>query len=241
MGISGQPRTTLDSAARIIENPVKLGPNVRITPQARYYAAAELTRRAGIPNEFFRSWKVSMTRDKTVFEIPNGTSKFITFPHASSALLESLAKGELSYTKVPSLENSFANGLNCIVPFVDSEVPRIRPLFRLADQNHLECLFDLPLSILLTLSRWEELLPTPRDNHGRFQEKNSIASIGGFLNRPIVDEYGLALEQAMHTLYPTWQKIERKLRVKISHDADHLVNIESRIDLPPRKRDGAVV
>ena len=98
----------------------------------------------------------------------------------------------------------------------------MRPLFHLVDANHLECSLDLPLSILLTLSRWEELLSTPRDVHGRFQAKYSIASAGGFLDRPIVDEYGLAFEQAMQSLYPSWKKIQRKMRVKVSHDADHV-------------------
>src|ERR1700731_229574 len=97
-----------------------------------------------------------------------------------------------------------------------------RPLFYLTDQNHLECPVDLPLSILLTLSRWEETQAAPRDHHGRLQANSSIASAGGFLNRPIIDESGLAFEQAMELLYPTWKKSERKLRIKVSHDADHI-------------------
>jgi hypothetical protein len=76
--------------------------------------------------------------------------------------------------------------------------------------------------MLLTLSCWEESLETPRDPHGRFQAKNSIACAGGFLERPIVDEYGLAFEQAMEMLFPSWKKGPRKLRIKVSHDADHV-------------------
>jgi hypothetical protein len=48
----------------------------------------------------------------------------------------------------------------------------------------------------------------------------SVASRDGFLERPIVDEYGLALEQALKYLLPSWRPAERKLRVKLSHDID---------------------
>jgi len=225
MGFFGQARAPMESAIRIIENPLSLGANIRITPQARYYALSELSRRAGIPHEFFRSWKVSMTREKTVFEISNGTSKYISFPHASPALLKGLALGQFSYARVPSIDNSSGSATGipyCVIPFVDAAISKARPLFVPEDQNHLECTVDLPLSILLSLSRWEELLDAPRDAHGRFLAKSSVASMGNFLDRPIVDEYGLAFEQAMQFLYPSWEKTRRKLRLKISHDADHV-------------------
>lgn len=213
-------------AVHIIDPPANLGPNIRITPQARYYALAELTRRAGIPLDFFRKWKVTVTREKTVFEISNGTSKFISFPHANSKHLKDLAAGKFSYVTVPltaTLAGAVDSSISyCVVPFVAPMGTEGRPLFHLTDQNHLECAVDLPLSILLTLSRWEELQDAPRDLHGRFQASSSIASAGGFLNRPIIDEYGLAFEQAMELLYPTWKKSERKLRIKVSHDADHI-------------------
>jgi hypothetical protein len=109
---------------------------------------------------------------------------------------------------------------HCPVPFVASEIHHGSTLFYLTDENHLECAVDLPLSILLTLSLWEETLESPRDEHGRLLAKNSIALASGFLDRPIVDEYGLAFEQAMGLLFPSWEKTPRKLRVKLSHDAD---------------------
>jgi uncharacterized protein DUF7033 len=203
-----------------------LGPSVRITPQARYYAVAELCRRAGITREFFRSWKVSVTPQKTVFEITNGSQKYITFPHATAQVLKTLAAGQLCSANVHLAQGiGGAQGLginHCVVPFVASEPTQDRPLFYLTDQDHLECALDLPLSILLTLSRWEETLETPRDTHGRFPAKSSISRTGGFLDRPIVDEYGLAFEQAMGFLFSSWKKTPRKLRIKVSHDADQI-------------------
>src|SRR5580765_504193 len=180
MGLLIQPKAAPHGAVHIVEPPANLGPNIRITPQARYYALTELARRAGIPVDFFRKWKVTVTRDKTVFEISNGTSKFITFPHAGSKHLKELAAGKFSYVSLPLAAR--VNGAEdssisyCVVPFVAPMGAEVRPLFYLVDQNHLECAVDLSLSILLTLSRWEELLERPRDLHGRFQAKSGIAS-----------------------------------------------------------------
>lgn len=222
-----------------------LGPNIRITPQARYYAVAELCRRAGVTREFFRTWKVSVLSEKTVFEISNGTLKKIIFPHASPHILKTLAAGLLSSVNVPLAEGiSDAEGgrmTHCAVPFVASEIEEDKPLFYLTDQNHLECALDLPLSILLTLSRWEETLESPRDAHGRFQARNSVTSMGGFLDRPIVDEYGLAFEQALQFLFPSWKKTPRKLRIKVSHDADHVgIPFRWRTALRHSVRSGAI-
>lgn len=217
-----------NSRGRIqISEPVPyLVPHVRITPQARYYAVSELCRRAGITREFFRTWKVSVTSEKTVFEISNGTQKFITFPHASANILQTLTPGQLSAVNIPLAESipSYGGGSisHCAVPFVASEVMEAGRLFYLSDRDHLECAVDLPLSILLTLSCWEDTLDSLRDAHGRFQAKNSITCAGGFLDRPIVDEYGLAFEQAMEFLFPSWKKVSRKVRIKVSHDADHV-------------------
>src|SRR5258708_7575878 len=77
MGLLIQPKTAPRGAVHIIDPPANLAPNIRITPQARYYALAELTRRAGIPVDFFRKWKVTVSREKTIFEISNGARKFI--------------------------------------------------------------------------------------------------------------------------------------------------------------------
>ncbi len=86
----------------------------------------------------------------------------------------------------------------------------------------MECGLDLPVSVLLSLARWEESLPTERDEHGRFPASASLAYRGGFLNRPVVDECGLALEQALRYLVPAWRPVQRRLRVKLSHDIDQI-------------------
>jgi hypothetical protein len=74
--------------------------------------------------------------------------------------------------------------------------------------------------MLLTLSRFEELQSNERDLHGRFLAAQSLALKHNFLQRPIVDEYGLALQQVIQSLLPGWRPLERKLRVNLSHDID---------------------
>ena len=226
MGSFAEPTGSPRGRIQVADPVPSLGPNIRITPQARYYAIGELCRRAGITREFFRTWRVSVASDKTIFEISNVTQKFITFPHANASILKTLGSGHFSCVKLALTETIAREDgsrlSHCVVPFVASEVEEGASLFYLTDRDHLECAVDLPLSILLTLSRWEEGLDSLRDSHGRFQAKNSITCTAEFLDRPIVDEYGLAFEQAMALLFPSWKKVSRKLRIKVSHDVDHV-------------------
>src|SRR5229473_4795269 len=147
MGSFAEPHIPPRVPIQLTNHLPRLGPNVRITPQARYYAVAELCRRAGITREFFRSWKVSVTPQKTVFEITNGTQKYITFPHATAQVLTTLAAGELRSANVHLAQGiGGAQGLgidHCVVPFVAPEFPQDRPLFYLTDQNHRQCALDL--------------------------------------------------------------------------------------------------
>ena len=105
MGSFAEPSASPRGRAHVADALPHLGPNVRITPQARYYAVAELCRRAGIPRDFFRTWKVSVTSQRTVFELSNGTQKYITFPHAGAKTLDTLTAGQLSSVNVPLAES----------------------------------------------------------------------------------------------------------------------------------------
>jgi hypothetical protein len=61
-----------------------------------------------------------------------------------------------------------------------------------------------------------------RDEHGRFPASASLAFRHNYLDRPIIDEYGLALQQVLEILMPAWQPAPRSLRVKITHDIDQI-------------------
>lgn len=226
MGLSIGSNRLARPAAATADYVARLAENVRITPQARCYAITELCRRAGVPDDFFREWKISVGHARTTIEISNGRRTFISFPHISSQALKNLAVGNFDFAVVP-LKGEFTGTGNCpisrcIVPFASYQVTEGVPLFYLSDRDHLECAVDLPLSTLLTLSRWEEILDPSRDTHGRFPVQNSLAFSGGFLDRPIVDEYGLAFEQALSFLFPSWKSVKRNVRIKVSHDVDHV-------------------
>ena len=211
----------------VADNPsyvARLNGNIRITPEGRQYAVGELARRAGVPFSFFRTWNISWTRDRMVLDIPNGVRKQVSFPYASSRLLKNLSDGRISTARALWMcdAQGFGTPPDLVVPFVEGEAAPKRPLFRLIDKDHVECAFDLPLAVLLTLSRWEESLSIPRDVHGRFMASSSVAVRDGFLDRPIVDEYGLAFEEVMQALLPSWTQLKREPRIKLSMDADHV-------------------
>ena len=126
MGSFAEPTGSPRGRIQVADPVPSLGPNIRITPQARYYAVSELCRRAGITREFFRTWKVSVASDRTIFEISNGTQKFITFPHANASILKTLGSGHFSCVKLALTETIAREDgsrlSHCVVPFVASEI-----------------------------------------------------------------------------------------------------------------------
>lgn len=81
---------------------------------------------------------------------------------------------------------------------------------------------DIIASTFFMLSRYEELVrPSVRDEHGRFPGKESLPFLNGFINRPIVDEYGKLLrkwlrEAGMDIPEPT----PRIKKIYLTHDLD---------------------
>lgn len=65
--------------------------------------------------------------------------------------------------------------------------------------------FDLFASSFYLLSLYENYLPGPRDEHGRFTASQSLAYKHNFLQRPLVDEYCLHLVQQLLNQYPDFQ------------------------------------
>lgn len=229
---SGTASGSLGGGSGLLNSPVRFPladtslTQMQITPQARHYAAYEVARRAGIPSDFFHGLKCSVMEDRTVFEISNGSRKQMSFRHISPGQWDEIRSGRFRTAYAGWMGNSAGYG-SCrestlIVPFVGDGHAETAPLFQALDGNHVECRFDLFLSALLTMSRWEETASTRRDVHGRFAATSSVAVRDGFLERPIVDEYGLAFEQALEHLFPTWRKSKRRLRIKLSHDVDHI-------------------
>jgi hypothetical protein len=96
------------------------------------------------------------------------------------------------------------------------------------------------------LSRWEEYVDTVRDEHDRFPATASVAFRQRFLDRPVVDEYALILEEWLKVIFPRWKGPARKLSVELSHDVDlvlpfgtPLAGLRKSIDLAFRKKQPA--
>jgi hypothetical protein len=211
---------TVNGATIAVEG-TTLRPDVSI--EARKYAVKELARRAGVDRESFQSWRISANEKETTVWIGN-SSKRIRFRNLTAQQLDRTMNGKSGVTTATWMEPApyFArlHVPNFIVPFSAGE-SGYRPLFQAVDQDCFECPFDLPASALFTLSRFEETLPGDRDRHGRFPAAASIGSRHGFLRRPIVDEYGLALEQVLAALVPGYVA-HRQFRVSVSHDVDEV-------------------
>ena len=70
------------------------------------------------------------------------------------------------------------------------------------------------------LSRYEEVVSTVRDSHGRFPASASVAWASGFLERPIVDEQVDLLWAAMQALWPAIERRPTSFRLRLTHDVD---------------------
>jgi peptidoglycan/xylan/chitin deacetylase (PgdA/CDA1 family) len=200
---------------------------LRISDEARGYGLRELCRRAGLRDEDERQWRVEQVSDGLVLRRVHGAGR-IVFPRATGEL-----KSELTVRKgwLREGNNPLSAGVpDFVVPFCSAESKAGEPLFVVSAPGEFRCTEDLPASAVLVLSRYEEIAATRKDEHGRFRSADSIAARDGYLDRPIVDEWGLALEQAIAALEPGF-RAERHLRVKVSHDVD-LIGIPFRLREP---------
>jgi glycosyltransferase involved in cell wall biosynthesis len=196
-----------------------------ISRAARCWALKELARRAGVSNDFFKSWVIEVSRGATIVHMQPGTDKQIVFRNLSQESGDDLASPE--FRTVHARWMSFPRPISTafpdlIVPYCDRAENGLHPLFRQAGANRIECFADLPASTLFTLCRVEETQQRHLDVHSRFAANMSVACRDGFFDRPVVDEWGLAFGQAIEALVPGWRPTARTLRVKISHDIDEV-------------------
>ena len=190
------------------------------------YGIRELARRAGVSDDFLRSWRIEKEENGAVcVYIQPGTRRRLRFPQARPAERRDLTSSR-TITSVASWMFPPSRNAETVpdfrIPYSTSTRTHVGPLFVVINSEWVECAVDLPLSILLTLSRYEETLPGPRDVHGRFSARSSIAWRDGHLCRPIIDEYGLAFAQALSFLLPAWRPQTRHFQVKLDHDVDEI-------------------
>lgn len=83
---------------------------------------------------------------------------------------------------------------------------------------------DLIASTYFLISRYEECVKRElRDEHGRFIGKGSLLYKEGFLNRPIVDEYGELLRRCLKKVGCNVKVIKREFsHIYLTHDVDQI-------------------
>lgn len=198
-----------------------------LSREARRYAICEIIRRSCVPVELSEHWRIAIADHFSTIYLDPGGAKKIVFPvyRATDEPAHIISRGCTSraawaYPPAANLGNLIPD---FVVPFLGRrENSGTIPIFAATDPEAIVFNFDLPAAALLTLSRVEETISSERDCHGRYPASVSVASKHGFLHRPIVDEYGLALQQAIRCLLPQWAPQPGGLRVKLSHDMDEL-------------------
>jgi len=80
---------------------------------------------------------------------------------------------------------------------------------------------DIIASAFFLMSRYEELIVTEnRDLHGRFMGKGSLPGRAGFLERPVVDEYGKQIRKLLRGFGMKAAEPEQQGKIYLTHDVD---------------------
>jgi len=188
------------------------------------YAIRELARRAGASPAEIERWRVEIAPHTVTISPEPASSARIVFatdrskPQRLEALLERRPSHYGWMHDPPEHLRDLVPDF--VVPFEDDV--NDGPLFVAIGADEIRCRGDIITATLWMLSRTDEWGVHVLDDHGRFRADASVAARNGFLERPIVDEYGLAFAQALKTLVPRWHGRDRMLRVKLSHDIDHV-------------------
>jgi len=118
-----------------------------------------------------------------------------------------------------SLAGLDARTVSSKVPVIYGRDPEGRGFFS-ASSDRIEIGLDVFGSAFFMLTRYEESVRPERDEHGRFPASASLAFKGGFLTRPIVNEYAEILWACMKRLWPGLERKPREFRTLPSHDVD---------------------
>ncbi len=87
-------------------------------------------------------------------------------------------------------------------------------------ENKISLGADILGSAFFLLSRYEEMVCSDRDVHGRFPVTSSLSYQGHFLDRPLVLEYARILKACFRRLWPSILLPARKGSIRVSCDVD---------------------
>lgn len=85
---------------------------------------------------------------------------------------------------------------------------------------------DIVAGTYFLISRYEEMVRADvRDNHGRFPGKESLPYRAGFIDRPIIEEWGALLRNMMRSCGLEVQEPQAKIqKVYLTHDVDQMAH-----------------
>lgn len=81
--------------------------------------------------------------------------------------------------------------------------------------------FDPFAAAFFLVSRYEEYLPHMRDNHGRFESKQSLAYLHGFLQKPVVNHWAIEILQIIESKFGKQLTKERHYSFRPTIDIDN--------------------
>lgn len=81
--------------------------------------------------------------------------------------------------------------------------------------------FDVFAASFYLVSRYEEYLPHIRDIHDRFDAKDSVAFMNGFLEKPVVNTWALLIKGLIQNKYPNLVFPEKKFEFISTLDIDN--------------------
>lgn len=87
--------------------------------------------------------------------------------------------------------------------------------------DHSSIPFDLFAASFYLVSRYEEHLPFPSDEHGRFEAKQSLAYSSSFLQEPIVDQWAYILADVIKKHFPEFEYSSRTFKYIPTIDIDN--------------------
>lgn len=112
----------------------------------------------------------------------------------------------------------FESGISPKKPFV-TQWDNVKVFFQTDD--HSDIPFDLFAASFYLVSRYEENLPFHKDEHGRFEAKQSLAYNNNFLQDPVVDQWAYILADMLKERYPDFQTGTRSFQYISTIDIDN--------------------
>jgi hypothetical protein len=204
-----------------------------LSPEALAYAWRQLAARAGLPP----GGAAPLTNGFETLQLPVYYSSPESVPGRSSALIVvpcSDAAWEELLSSAPS-SVAWIRSADALPPgsprMLEDNIPALfwaggegnsRPFVSTDGDGRVIFWADIVALTLFMLTRWEEIVVPARDAHQRFPAAASVACKQSFLERPVVDEYGLILRAWLKQLRPAWQPLPLRFSVKLSHDIDRI-------------------